>query len=73
MVTDSLSKIEQIHFKKDVSGLILYKDFINNILIINNNEISDNKNTIYKTELIRLKNYLEKEIKHTNKRIEMIK
>ena len=49
MVTDSLSKIEQIHFKKDVSGLILYKDFINNILIINN------------------------KIKHTTKRIEMLK
>jgi hypothetical protein len=71
---DSLSKIEQIHFKKDVSGFIEYINFLNSILPKIEIQIKYNSNsTIYKTELIRLKNYFEKEIKHTNKRIEMIK
>jgi len=71
---DSLSKLDTIHFKKDISGLILYKEFISNLLIIVNQEIKDNSiNSEYILNLNRLKNKFKLKIKHINKRIEMLK
>jgi len=70
---DTLSKTQQIKFKKDTSGFKIYLDVLDNTLKNIDFEIINKHNPVTLIELTRLKNYLEKDIKNTNKRIEMIK
>jgi len=74
-MNDSLSKGEQIHFKKDVSGFKQFNDY----LIYFEEKLNlfidfekDRKNFLCSNELNRLKTKIEKEIVYTNKRRMML-
>jgi len=73
---DSLSKIDTIHFKKDISGFKRFNEYLELCLekineFIQYEDFLNNK--LCSIELERLKEKIEKEIKYNNKRIEILK
>lgn len=77
-MVDSLSKLETIKFKKDISGFEKYNDFLNELLLnsidkeLFNENIYTGNNKIYMHELNRLKKHIEYELKNNNKRMDML-